>query len=59
LQRRTTTENNRETSVSPEVFFVQSDQIEMDNTEGNAENTDRSHDQPRERVKEQGSAIGT
>jgi len=29
-------------------FFVQSEQIEMDNTEGDAENTDRSHDQPRE-----------
>ena len=30
----------------------------MGNTEGDAENTDRSHDQQRERVKEQGSAIG-
>jgi len=59
MQHRITTENNRETSVSTEVFFAQSEQIEMDNTEGDAENTDRSHDQPREGVKEQGSAIGT
>jgi hypothetical protein len=30
----------------------------MDNTKGDTENMDRSHDQPRERVNEQGSAIG-
>lgn len=29
-------------------FSAQSEQIEMDNTEGDAENRDRSHDQSRE-----------
>jgi hypothetical protein len=49
LQRKTTTRNDYETSVSTEVLFVQSEQTEMDNTEGDAENTDRSYDQPIER----------